>query len=226
MSKNSIWQDDFRIGTHQLDPKGQTQITAICHILQEGASLHAELAGFGFEAMLQKGQLWVLARLKVEMIRYPVWRERLTLKTWSRGQEGMFYIRDFMVEDEQQYIIAKASSAWAAINHRTRRPEPVEGLEQGLHSLADQIVLVKKLNKLPELQNQKLLRKRMVEYTDIDILYHVNNVKYIELIINSFPKETLLDHTLASIEINFLGETKYGEDVLIFAEPVTANAQW
>ena len=218
MTVDKIWEEDFKVLTFHMDPLGRAHLSSICNFLQEGASLHAETAGFGFEEMLKRNQVWVLARMKVIIDRYPAWKEQLKLKTWSRGKDGIFYIRDFIIEDEQKKIIVKATSSWAAINMKTRRPELVEGLEKGLFSLKDQQAIGHKLDKITELNDTHLLRKRKIEYTDIDLVYHVNNVKYIELIINSFSKKEHLNRKINAIEINYLGEAKYGEEVLIFSE--------
>lgn len=223
MMANKIWEEDFRVLTFHMDPLGKAHLSSICNFLQEGASMHAEIAGFGFEDMLRKNQVWVLARMKVVIDTYPVWKDELKLKTWSRGKDGIFYIRDFEIVDKDGKSIVKATSSWAAINTKTRRPEVVEGLEKGLLSLKEKISIDQKLAKLPGLESPLLMRKRRIEYTDIDLVYHVNNVKYIELIINSFPKESHMTKSVASIEINYLGEAKYGEDVLIFADEHETN---
>ena len=215
MTTPKIWEEDFQVLTFHLDPKGKAHFTSICNFLQEGASMHAEKAGFGFEDMLKRNQVWVLSRLKVVVDTYPVWKDRLKLKTWSRGKEGIFYIRDFIIEDESNNSLIKATSSWAAINTRTRRPEVVEGLEKGLHSLKEKVAIENKLHKIPDFQNAKFIRKRQIEYTDIDLVYHVNNVKYIELIINSFSNEIHLRKKIKALEINYFGEAKYGENVLI-----------
>lgn len=218
MSANKIWEEDFRVLTFHMDPTGKAHLTSICNFLQEGASMHAESAGFGFEEMLKRNQVWVLTRLKIVIETYPVWKDQLKLKTWSRGKEGIFYIRDFVISNHRNEAIIRATSSWAALNYKSRRPELVNGLENGLFSLRDQISLDEKLGKLSALKNPKMIRKRKIEYTDIDLVYHVNNVKYIELIINSFPKEVHLQRSVKSVEINYLGEAKYGEEVWIFTD--------
>jgi len=223
MAASKIWEEDFRVNTFHMDPRGKAHLTSICNFLQEGASMHAESAGFGFDDMMKNNQVWVLARLKVIIETYPVWKEQLKLKTWSRGKEGIFYVRDFTIDDGQNNTIIKATSSWAALNIKSRRPEIVQGLENGLFSLREQKAIDEKLEKLPDLQSPAFLRKRKIEYTDIDLVYHVNNVKYIELIINSFPKETNSEKKVKSIEINYLGEAKYGEDVLIFSQQQPKN---
>lgn len=218
MTTPNIWEEDFRVLTFHMDPRGKAHLSSICNFLQEGASMHAAYAGFGYEYMMGNNQVWVLARQKVIVDTYPVWNDQLKLKTWSRGKEGIFYIRDFIVENEKQEPIIKATTSWAAINLKTRRPELVKGLEDGLRSVKEKIAIEGKLNKLPELSKPVFTRKRQIEYTDIDLVYHVNNVKYIELIMNSFPLKIHKQKKVKTLEINYLGEAKYGEEVLVYTD--------
>lgn len=223
MSIQNIWEEDFSVLSFQMDPNSKAHLTSICNFLQEGAGAHAESAGFGFDDMMRRNQVWVLSRLKVKIASYPKWKDKLKLKTWSLGKEGIFYVRDFEIVNSNNQSIIQATSSWAAINTKTRRPERVQGLEEGLHSLKDKRAIDENLTKLPELQHPGFLRKRKIEYTDIDLVYHVNNVKHIEIIINSFPKEMLLNQNIECLEINYLGEAKYGEDVLIYSEQQEEN---
>jgi len=218
MTIPKIWEENFQVHSFQMDPKGKAHLTTICNFLQEGASRHAEKAGFGYEDMMNRNQVWVLALLKVEIDAYPDWKDHLKLLTWPRGKQGIFYIRDFIIKNIKEKPVIKATSSWAAINIKTRRPEVVDGIEKRLISFKEKVANDEKLDKLPELLNPDLMRKRQIEYTDIDLVYHVNNVKYIELIMNSFPLKTHLHEKVRTLEINYLGEVKYGEQVLIFTD--------
>lgn len=218
MGTRKIWEEEFRAHTFHLDPKRKTHLTAICNFLQEGASIHAEQAGFGYENMLKNNQVWVLTRMKVVVNDYPGWNEKLKLQTWSRGNQGIFYVRDFNIDDGHGKSVVKASSSWTAINTQTRRPELVKDLENGLYTWTDKAAIEGTLGKIPALKKPKLLRSRRIEYTDIDLVYHVNNVKYIELIINSFPKEMHREMSVHALEVNYLGEAMLADEVLIYAE--------
>lgn len=215
MLARKIWEETIKIHSFQMDPKGKAQLFTICNYLQEAASMHATLAGLGFDEMVKRNQVWVLTRLKVEIEKYPKWNDKLKLQTWSRGNEGIFYLRDFLIQDQKGETIIKATSSWAAINLKTRRPELVDGLEVKLNSQKDKIAINTKLEKLPELKNHKLLKEYQVQYTDIDLVYHVNNVKYIEMLLNAFPLNIHKSKKVTSMEINYLGETMYGEEVQI-----------
>jgi len=219
----NIWEEDIHVLSFHMDPMGRAHLSSICNFLQEGASMHAEGAGFGYEAMIKRNQVWILSRLKIEINTYPVWKQNIKLHTWSRGKDGIFYIRDFIIQDESKHSIIKATSSWAVINLKTRKPELVDRLEEGLFSKKEKIVFKEKLGKLPKLKNPEFIRKRQIEYTDIDLIYHVNNVKYIEIIMNSFSLKTHLRKKVISLEINYLGEVKYGEQVLIFEDQDQEN---
>lgn len=214
------WEESIRIHTFQMDPKGKAHLFTICNYLQEAASMHAHTAGLGFDDMIRRNQVWVLTRLKIEIEKYPVWNDKLQLQTWSRGNEGIFYLRDFTILDNNGNSIIKATSSWAAINLKTRRPELVEGLEMQLFSQKEKIAIDPKLEKLPEMKNPELMREHQVLYTDIDLVYHVNNVKYIEMIVNAFPLDIHKNKKVKSLEVNYLGETNYGEEVQIFSESI------
>jgi medium-chain acyl-[acyl-carrier-protein] hydrolase len=221
----TIWTEDFRIQSFHMDPTGSALITSICNFLQEGASMHAEKAGFGFEQMYRRNQFWVLTRLKIVIDSYPHWMDELTLKTWSRGKNGIFYLRDFFIENNHQKPIIKATSSWAALSIKTRKPEVVAHLEDGLKTYGEEIALEERLEKLPELQSPVLLRTRKIEYTDIDIVFHVNNVKYIEMIINSYPKEKLIRNQIHSLEVNYLGEALYNDTVSIYKDDAETGSE-
>ena len=218
MSARKTWEESIKIHSFQMDPKGKAQLFTICNYLQEAASMHATIAGLGFDDMIRRNQVWVLTRLKVEIDIYPVWNDKLKLQTWSRGNEGIFYLRDFTILNESEDTIIKATSSWAAINLKTRKPELVDGLEMMLYSQKERIAIDTKLGKLPDLKNPELLREYQVQYTDIDIVYHVNNVKYIEMILNAFPLEIHKSKKVKSLEINYLGETNYAQEVQIYRE--------
>ena len=180
--------------------------------------MHAFKAGLGFDDMVNRNQVWVLTRLKVQIEKYPSWNDQLTLHTWSRGNEGIFYLRDFYFLNEEGSEIIRATSSWAALNLKTRRPELVDGLEDKLFSQKEKVALVSKLEKLPELTHPVFLRKYTVQYSDIDIVYHVNNVKYIEIMMNAFSLDIHKTKKVHTLEVNYLGEANYGDEVNIFSQ--------
>ncbi len=53
-----------------------------------------------------------------------------------------------------------------------------------------------------------------VRYSDMDINQHVNNINYVEWIIETIPHDILLEKDISSLEIYFLSEVLYGNTIL------------
>ena len=57
--------------------------------------------------------------------------------------------------------------------------------------------------------------RHTVVYSDFDRQRHVNNVQYLQWMLDVFPMEHLTDNSAAELSINFHAEAAYGESVVI-----------
>ena len=57
-----------------------------------------------------------------------------------------------------------------------------------------------------------------VSYGDLDMHKHVNNLRYMEWILNSLPFEFLSSHILREIEISYMSEASYGDEISVSYE--------
>jgi medium-chain acyl-[acyl-carrier-protein] hydrolase len=64
-----------------------------------------------------------------------------------------------------------------------------------------------------------------ITYSDIDVNRHVNNSRYVGMLLDSYPLSFHFMHTLSALEINFLGETVNG-DTLLLASTQTGPAEF
>nr|MDA3824149.1 thioesterase [Bacteroidales bacterium] len=65
-----------------------------------------------------------------------------------------------------------------------------------------------------------------VRYSDLDIVGHVNNVKYIEWCTDVLDSELLINKGVADFEINFMSEAKSGEKVEISTSEMKDSVVW
>ena len=69
--------------------------------------------------------------------------------------------------------------------------------------------------------NSRILRNTIhVGYRELDVNDHVNNVNYIEWILDTFDLAFHKSHNLQEIEINYLSEATYGDEVSVIDEAV------
>lgn len=208
---------EFTISSYDLNPKGQARLTTMADFFQEMAYHHASDLGFGYHDMKSRKTTWVLSRMRIHMKRYPVWNEKITLETWPSGAERLFALRDFRVIDSKGVIIGMASTAWLILDidtHRLIRPK--EMMEQFKLIVYDEQMFEDPLDKIVIQGDTKLMRQHTVTYSDLDIIGHVNNVKYMEWCIDAISSPEEAEKDICELEINFNHEALYGDHISIF----------
>ena len=64
----------------------------------------------------------------------------------------------------------------------------------------------------------QLADDRRVRYSDVDFNQHTNTMKYIQWMIDTLPLERLTEGQMKRLDINFIHETRYGQQVQVYYE--------
>lgn len=212
----SIYSKEFRISSYDLNPRGQARMTTMANFLQEMAYQHASHFGLGHQDMLERNTIWVLSRMRIQMEEYPVWDDRIIVETWPVGVDKLFAIRDFRLKTLEGKIIGKASTAWLILDstsHRLVRPGQI--LDEVGMPQHDERVFERGMEKLELPTDLKILAKRNVVFSDLDIIGHVNNVKYMEWCLDAFYADIKDTPLLKELEINFQHEAVSGDHIVV-----------
>ncbi|MDD5066616.1 MAG: thioesterase [bacterium] len=230
MSGPSIWKEEFRIKSYEVDMKGKATLTALCNYFQDAAGNHADALEGGMSFLLERNQIWVLSRMLVRMEILPRWNEKILVETWSKGADGLFALRDFLVLDAKGKTLGKATTGWLIIDLNTRRPQRLDTFIKQWPFTKEREGLDEKLERLALCKPEKESLPFRVRVSDLDINNHVNNVKYAEWIMDDFGMEMRTKYDIASFEINYQAEAFYNDEVFIRSEripeeqPVFLNA--
>ncbi len=205
------------ISWHDVDFSGYLSIYSLFNFAQETAWKHAEDLGFGFEKLGNQNLAWVLFGMRIKMLStLPKWQEELIIQTQPKGITGMFANRDYRMLNAQNQLIAVGSSNWVIIETETRRPQRLDHVFDSLRFSEQVENLVSRLK--PRGDFPFLLNTYKVKTSDIDYYGHVNNAKYIAWISDLYTPEELKKFPLEEILVNFLQETRFGDEVEIFAD--------
>ena len=214
----SVFQKEFTVSSYELNPRGKARLTAIANYFQEIAYHHANELGFGYDQMKERRTLWMLSRMKIKMLSYPVWNEKVVVETWPSGIERLFALRDFRISDSEGNLLGIATTYWLIVNLDSHRPiRPGAELERFSNIDYGDPVFDSILKKIDLPVNDEQLAQHTVVFSDLDIVGHVNNVKYMEWCIDAVMTNNLIDRSILNFEINFLHETKLGNHVVISA---------
>ena len=170
----------------------------------------------GIPTMDKTRLTWVLIDWKVQVIRRPIYAEKILARTWSKDAQKFYAFRDFEIQDEQGNIIVKAMSKWVLINIDTEKLERVN--EEILSKYKPEL---EKFSFGPDEVFEKLKEQehyeREADYTvkrgDIDVNKHMHNINYLDLANEALPDEIYKQCQLNNVRITYKREIKLGEVV-------------
>jgi medium-chain acyl-[acyl-carrier-protein] hydrolase len=212
------WEDEYSISFYEVDAKNEVFLPVLWSFMQETAWHHADHLRVGYSDLMEHQYFWVLSRLSVQMEEYPRWGDRVRVKTWLTGTGRLFALRQFSIADLTGKILGTARSAWLVLDLKSRKPQKIEPLFRHLRHLFDPLRPAEEPEKLPAPVQPKSTKSYEVRYSDIDIHHHVNNIKYIEWVLDSAPFEINRTHQIHTFEINFLAESSYEDAISIQTE--------
>lgn len=201
----SVLSKDWEINFTQCNPNGFLKYTDLCNLIQLTAAAHSELGGISFSDMQAFNQAWVLSRMRIEITELPKWKDVITINTWINSLEDSRSIRAIEVVLNGRKIIG-SETFWVVFNTKIRRPEelklPISHFELFQERKATDI----SLSKIIVEDSVEKINEKEVVLSDIDIVNHVNNVKYLEWCLDYVTPELILNQKIKSIEMNFLKE--------------------
>ncbi len=208
----SVYSKDWDIHFTQCTPGGHLKYTELCNMLQLTAAFHAESGGIAFNDMQAFHQAWVLSRLRIEIDELPYWGQTVTVKTWIVSLENSRSVRALEVYAGGKKL-AGCETFWAVINTKLRRPEAL-ALPYGHFELfAGRYATVERVKKVDLPSDAAILQERKVVLSDLDIVNHVNNVRYLEWCLDLLPVATVLESRIKSLDMNFMRELLLGDAV-------------
>lgn len=204
---------DFTISSFDVDAKGKASLQSISRYMQEIATIHANVLKLGFHDMIKENRAWVLAQMLIRIDRFPPIHETFTIKTWSNGPDGRFALRDFEFLDKHNNVIGAASSTWFVVDITEKRICRLDNYFKGYEYNNKVLVLNRQPERIKPFEESELKHEIGVNYSDLDINGHLNNVRYIDFILDMFTDQFRLDHDIQEIEMNFLKESKSGDQL-------------
>ncbi len=210
------YSETLKVHSYEVDSTNHATLAAICQYFQEVASNHAEILGFG-RSLLEQQRTWMLSRLLVNITRVPLVGENITVYTWPSGIDRLLFLRDFEIFSEKGELLVSGVSSWAYMNLDSRRLIPPSSWEFDFAFTETQ---ERALSENPGKVTQFTLEEKScsfkVRYNDLDMNKHVNNIKYIEWIMESLQPEFRETHLPLELSMNFLAEAFYNHEVSMY----------
>ncbi len=209
----SVFSREWEIDFTQCTPNGFLKYTDLCNLLQLTAGYHAEMGGISFTDMQEFNQAWVLSRMRVEISKMPKWKDVVSVKTWIVSLENSRSVRalEMYLNDEK---IVGCETFWAVFNTKLRRPEALALPHGHFEKFGEKFSTEERVRKITLPVSENTVERKVV-LSDLDIVNHVNNVKYLEWCLDTIDPDLILKQKLKSLDMNFMKELMLGETVKI-----------
>ena len=214
---NSIITKQWDINFTQCAPNGFLKYTDLCNMLQLTAAAHSELGGISFYDMQEFHQAWVLSRMRVEIEELPKWGDTVTVTTWINSLENSRSVRALEMHLNGKKIVG-AETFWAVFNTQKRRPEALALPYDHFELYPEKRATANGFSKVNVSTATSKIADKTVYMSDLDIVNHVNNVKYLEWCLDYTAAPLLLKQQIQSLEMNFLKELSLQDQVEILKQ--------
>ena len=210
----SIYTHEWEVNFTQCAPNAFLKYVDLCNLLQLTAAEHSIIGGLSFNDMQERHQAWVLSRIRIEIEALPKWQDKVVVKTWIEDLQGARSIRNMeMYLDGKK--VAGATTYWAVFNTQLRKAEALALPNGHFEKFPEWHATTQSFSKINLNRETKNIKNHPVLLSDLDIVNHVNNVKYLEWCLDTLPSKAILKQEISAIEMNFMRELNLGDTVEI-----------
>lgn len=200
----------------ETDATSLMPITLVANRSIQLATEHANALGIGYSQLAEHNIGWVLARLSIQMVRYPQINESYTMSTWIEGINRYFSDRCYEMTDMQGRPLAYIRSVWVAIDMDSRAMADLSQIDKGKLPVYKRLSPVAKSHTPMIAPGAPTTRSYYTfKYCDIDLNRHVNTIRYLDLVLNLYSLDFFDHNKISRLDVAFEHECYYGERVAL-----------
>lgn len=216
VQENSIplFVKEYDIRYKDVNDRQEATPVAIMNFVEETAADHCAHIGRNVYDLQKQGLGWVLYAGCFHMNNYPKYREKIKIVTWISRFKGFQGIREYQVLSEDNKLCGGFRGLWLFFDLERRKPVTVEKIFYEQWALRNQTAI--DLEIIPSkniITSPDLTKSFQVNRYDIDSNNHVNNVRYMQWLMESIPDEFYTKARIEYIQGTFLRETVYNRHV-------------
>lgn len=224
---------NFKIEQYQCNVRKMLRFSFLVNTMLSSADYHSTERGFGTDYLNSIGKTWVLSRLAVEMLRIPSRHEIITVETWVEKVHPLFTNRNFRMSIKSTgETLGWGRSVWAMIDTTTRHPADLFEIKGG--AIKDFVVspdhpeyLEVPISKPVRVQMEDISLAREVPtfFSDVDFNGHINSMRYVDHILDTFPLSWHRENNIKRLDIAYVAEGRPEIPIRIYKKVLQENPE-
>lgn len=215
----NYFEKQFELRYFEMNNFGEASSATILTLLEETAADHCYSIDHSLYSLEAQNIGWVLFSGMMTMYRYPAYKEKIIIRTWLSEYSMVRGIRENIIYDEKMNIIGKARGLWVFFDIQKRRPIQIfDSIKERWSVCKEQSINHNISIKIKSIDSAEHIKEFKVKRFDVDSNLHVNNIRYLQWLVESIPDQIIDNYYLHSIDGRFISEARYGDIILSFTE--------
>ncbi len=209
------YEKQITIPDYQCDIHGEMKLSSVLKQIQRVSNQHLEEMGFSYQDLWKENIVFLLARMALRCHRSPRSEEEIKIKTNPQINKGAQLLRRIEFWSQKGELLLEAQSSWLMVNPVTRKilrpsafPFEIPGDSSNYEPSLDEIK-----TKCPKDLAEISQGEKMVQYSDLDCNYHLNNTVYADMVCNLLPYEEMEKKRWQEFAIHYRKEAVMGDAI-------------
>ena len=203
-----LFEKETYVRYSEVDKDGLIKIDALVNHLQDIVMLHADEVGAGIAQVIDMGTVWFISTWQIEIITPPRIYDKIILKTNPYEFKGFFGNRNVWIENEKGEILVRTNSIWVYLDVKTKVPKRIDDAAVKPYlPLEPKLEMSYSSRKIAMPENFEPSEPVRVHYGQLDTNGHVNNCQYVQMALESLPK----DKEVHQMRVEYKKSAVYGD---------------
>jgi medium-chain acyl-[acyl-carrier-protein] hydrolase len=213
------YSHNYLVHYYEIDQKRRLTLPALIHYFEDIAVLNSEERGYTLDYYDKTHHGFMLLKWNIKIYSMPIFNETITIITQPYSFKRFLANRKYRVENKEGKVLAEAKTLWVFADTTTRKPDRIpEDLYLGFDTPKENEKYFELLEDPPKLTSGLYELKIKATGGDLDSNNHVNNVRYVDWVLESLPKEFINEHHVNGIKVSYVKELNFDDEAILFSE--------
>ncbi len=209
-----MFEKQYNLRYFEMNKFGEASPLTMATLLEETASDHCNEIDFGLFDLYAQNIGWVLISGFMHIERYPLFKEKITIRTWMSGFTTTRGYRENLIFDSNNNIIGRSRGLWVFFDTVKKRPVRIFDKIQERWPLYNEPCINYNIDDKLICAEKIQCKKHFDIYQyDLDANNHVNNLRYLQWALETVPEQYFDNKQLSTLDARFIKEAYYGQSI-------------
>lgn len=210
-----IFEKEYELRGSDFDRYDRIRPAAVLDLFQDVAGIHAIELGVGFHDLIAREMIWVLTKIRYEIVGELRRYERVRVRTWPLPPSRVNCRREYRIEAMDGAVLVNGTSEWVIVHSEKRRVLPAGDVYPAGRTYCTDTAFAPRLAKVASFSPAGEGMTVCPGFSQLDLNGHVNNTKYADYVCDllALPQE----QTITAFAIDYHREVLQGDGLTLYA---------